>query len=123
VIKSLIRHGENVNATGGFFGTGLQAAAPQGHLEAMETLLEHGADPNVVWNGHCGTALASDIGLKLDKVTLLLIQNRAGSKIVNDHGWSPKTWTVLQDWIPPNASLEINQQYKLPSKLPSKWNS
>lgn len=119
VIKSLIKHEAKVDGTGGFFGTALQAAASQGNLEAVETLLEHGADPNIVYNGHYGTALAAAIALKFDKVVSLLIPKMANPRIVDDHGWSAKTWSVLQDWTPPNASLEINEQ----CRSPSRWNS
>ena len=56
MVKLLLAHGANVNASGGHYGTALQTAADWGRLEIVTMLLEHGADVNIVC-GEYGTAL------------------------------------------------------------------
>ncbi|KAJ6450209.1 ankyrin repeat-containing domain protein [Mycena vitilis] len=52
----VLKHGADVNATGGHFGSALQAAASGGHKDIVHFLLEHGADVNTT-GGHFGSAL------------------------------------------------------------------
>ncbi|KAF7968340.1 hypothetical protein HWV62_30929 [Athelia sp. TMB] len=59
-LKPLVDHliicGADVNVIGGEYGTALQAASSEGHLEICQLLLEHGADLNAS-GGEYGTAL------------------------------------------------------------------
>ncbi len=56
VVERLIARGDQVNKTGGFCGTALQAAAYGGHIDIITQLLSRGADVNAV-SGHFGDAL------------------------------------------------------------------
>ncbi|OCH94796.1 hypothetical protein OBBRIDRAFT_746651, partial [Obba rivulosa] len=47
----LITHGQDVNASGGYHGTPLQAASSNDHLEVVQFLVEHGANVNAL-DGH-----------------------------------------------------------------------
>ena len=44
-LNFLIGHGCSVGSSGGHYGNPLQAAAFHGHVEALQILLDHGADP------------------------------------------------------------------------------
>lgn len=55
VVRKLLASGVDVN-TDCFYGTALQAAGAEGHLDVVEVLLEHGADLNAT-NEELGTAL------------------------------------------------------------------
>jgi hypothetical protein len=104
-----------MNDAGGFFGTALQAAASQRHLEAAGTVPEHGANPNNASRGHYGTALAAAVALKFDEIVSPLIAKGVDHQIVDDHSWSAATWSTLRDWRATEVSLESNGYCESPS--------
>jgi ankyrin repeat protein len=55
-VDLLLAAGADVNVTGGYYGTALQAASTQGYKEIVSLLLAAGADVNAT-GGHYGTAL------------------------------------------------------------------
>ncbi|KAJ6505892.1 ankyrin repeat-containing domain protein [Mycena vitilis] len=67
-----LKHGANINATGGIYGSALQAAAADGNTDMVRVLLEHGADVNAT-GGNYGDALqaaAADGNVDLARVLL-----------------------------------------------------
>jgi ankyrin repeat protein len=44
MIQLLVEHGVNVNAQGGNYGSALQAASFNGHIDIVQLLIEQGAD-------------------------------------------------------------------------------
>ncbi|KAJ6505872.1 ankyrin repeat-containing domain protein [Mycena vitilis] len=52
----VLKHGADVNATGGIYGSAVQAASVNGHEEIVRVLLDHGADVNAT-GGEYGSAL------------------------------------------------------------------
>ncbi|KAJ6505850.1 ankyrin repeat-containing domain protein [Mycena vitilis] len=52
----VLKHGTDVNATGGIYGSALQAAAWHSRADIVRVLLDHGADVNAT-GGNCGSAL------------------------------------------------------------------
>ncbi|KAG9856706.1 hypothetical protein KCU98_g1307, partial [Aureobasidium melanogenum] len=55
-MKVLLEHGAQINASGGYFGNALQAAAYVGSMEGVQLLLQKGADVNAR-GGRYGSAL------------------------------------------------------------------
>lgn len=55
-MKVLLEHGAQVNASGGYFGSALQAAAYVGSMEGVQLLLQKGAAVNAR-GGRYGSAL------------------------------------------------------------------
>ncbi|KAJ6477137.1 hypothetical protein C8R47DRAFT_654677 [Mycena vitilis] len=71
-VQYLLDRGADVNATGGHFGSALQAAASEGHKDIVHFLLDHGADVNAM-GGRYGSALQSSASRgHIDLVRLFL---------------------------------------------------
>ncbi|KAJ6505881.1 ankyrin repeat-containing domain protein [Mycena vitilis] len=68
----VLKHGAEVNATGGIYGSALQAASVKGHEEIVRVLLDHSADVNAT-GGEYGSALqAAAADGNVDNVRVLL---------------------------------------------------
>lgn len=119
VIRLLIGKGARVNELGGFFGTALQAASSQDNLEAVNALLEDGADPNTAPAGHYGTALAAATALKFNEIVQAVLNKGAKYDSIDEHGWSANSWCTLLHWVPPDARLQ--EPLDKACKMPSAW--
>lgn len=75
-VKLLLAKGINVNATGGRYGSALQAAACKGHREVIEALLENGVDVNQT-GGEYGNALQGACSYGHRSCAELLLDNGA----------------------------------------------
>ncbi|KAH7357840.1 hypothetical protein B0T11DRAFT_354388 [Plectosphaerella cucumerina] len=70
----------DVNTKGGLFGNALQAASAEGHLEAVELLLDNGADINLK-GGYFGTALQAAVAEDHPEIVALLLRKGADINI------------------------------------------
>lgn len=83
-----------INHTRGYAGPLMFSAATSGTLAIFETLLQHGADPNVQKNGYpIVLALSSSVG---EAIAPLLIRHGADIP-VHVHGWSPLKYAAVHD--------------------------
>ncbi|KAF7965800.1 hypothetical protein HWV62_41763 [Athelia sp. TMB] len=80
IAQLLLEKGADVNATGGEYGTALQAATCQGLLEVVKLLLENGADVNAMVEHH-GTALQAASSRGLFEIAQLLVEKGADANI------------------------------------------
>lgn len=80
-VELLLERHVDVNATGSYYGTALQAAARFGHFEITQKLLEAGADPNLV-NGCHGTALRAAVLGDHTATVELLLKHGADASVV-----------------------------------------
>ena len=71
-IKLLLARGIEVNGTGYYYGTALQAASRFGHLEVVQALFEAGANPNILSGRHQTALRAAVSGCHVQVVELLL---------------------------------------------------
>jgi ankyrin repeat protein len=86
---------------GGLYGTSLQAAASQGNQEAIEVLIEAGADIDVCGVGKYGSALMAAIeGGGYDEVIQVLVDRRIDINCpVGPPFEYPLTAAATHDWI------------------------
>lgn len=77
VVPSMIPPGVDVDATGGRYGSALQAASAGGHVEVVEMLLDAGAQIDA-GNGGNGNVLHTAINNGHETVVSLLIERGAG---------------------------------------------
>ena len=59
-VELLLQRGMDVNISGSYYGTAMQAASRVGNIEIVERLLKSGADVNVL-RGVYGTALRAAV--------------------------------------------------------------
>ena len=76
LVDHLINRGADLNAMGGKYGTALQAASHEDHLEICQLLLEQRADVNVT-GGEYGTALQAASFRGRLKICQLLLEQGA----------------------------------------------
>ncbi|KAJ7788088.1 hypothetical protein B0H14DRAFT_3504649 [Mycena olivaceomarginata] len=76
VCRLLLENGAEVSATGGKYGTALQAASIQGHVESVQLLLQYGADVNTA-GGVYGSALQAASAKGYAEVVCLLLEHGA----------------------------------------------
>lgn len=75
IVSTLLKHGADANVQGGWYGTALQAAVVQGHIETVRLLLNCGVDVNAQ-GGEFGTALqAAAMQDNIEMMRLLLNHN------------------------------------------------
>lgn len=89
-IELLLQRRVNINSTGCYYGTALQAAAWFGRFGLVQRLLEAGADPNIV-QGHHGTALRAAVLGRHAEVVRVLLQYNANVNLGNDPDSLSKT--------------------------------
>ncbi|KAF4547992.1 Ankyrin repeat-containing protein 14 [Elsinoe fawcettii] len=75
-VKLLLEKGADVNASGGSYGTALQAAAYKGHADCIQLLIHWRANVNAQ-GGKYGNALRAAISCSHTKVVELLLSNDA----------------------------------------------
>ncbi|KAJ7678431.1 ankyrin repeat-containing domain protein [Mycena olivaceomarginata] len=76
VCRLLLENGAEVSATGGKYGTALQAASVQGHVGSIQLLLQYGADVNTAGGVH-GSALQAGSAKGCVEVVCLLLEHGA----------------------------------------------
>ncbi|KAJ7487896.1 ankyrin repeat-containing domain protein [Mycena latifolia] len=76
IVRLLLNHGADVNATGGEYGSALQAASELGHIEIVHFLLDNGADAKAK-GGKYGSALQAASRSGYMEIMRLLLQNGA----------------------------------------------
>lgn len=81
IVKLLLENGADINATGGRYGTALQAVCYEGRIELCKLLLENGADASIV-AGKYGTALQAASCWDYAKIVKLLLENSTDPNIV-----------------------------------------
>lgn len=75
-VSILVSQRVKINARGGYYGTCLQVASNQGHLEIVRSLLENGADANIHY-GCYGNALYLASARNHFQIVQLLLKNGA----------------------------------------------
>ncbi|KAJ7218731.1 ankyrin repeat-containing domain protein [Mycena rebaudengoi] len=76
VVRLLIKHGANLHAAGGFYGSALHAAAAMGHVSVVQELIANGIAVNT-GGRHYSSALNAALERGHEGVALLLIENGA----------------------------------------------
>ncbi|KAI4129581.1 MAG: hypothetical protein LQ338_002155 [Usnochroma carphineum] len=71
-VDLLIQRGINVNGSGNYYGTALQAASRVGNIEIVERLLDAGADVNILQGAHDTAIRAASLGGHEDVVRKLV---------------------------------------------------
>jgi ankyrin repeat protein len=113
-MKLLLARGARIDAQGGFFGTALQAAASMNHLEAVKTLLDSGANPNMTSAGYYGSALAAATALGFKEIIQALANKGARDDCSDSDGWSARTWRTLLS-PDPRSGIVLEGECKAPS--------
>ncbi|KAJ7229573.1 ankyrin repeat-containing domain protein [Mycena haematopus] len=72
IVSILLDKGADINATGGIYGSALQAAAAGGHIEIVSILLDKGADINAAGEGYGIALQAAAAGGHTGIVSILL---------------------------------------------------
>lgn len=83
IVRTLIQHGADVNATGGHYGNPMHAACFAGHIDVVRLLLEHGADPHA--GGKFDNALQASLLGGREEVAQVLMENNY--QILNQHDY------------------------------------
>ncbi|KAL8787747.1 MAG: hypothetical protein Q9213_002067 [Squamulea squamosa] len=73
VVRILLDHGADPNASGGRLGTALQAACFQGYVDVVQLLIENGA--NIKLRGLFQNALQASVMGHHEKIAMLLLHN------------------------------------------------
>ncbi|KAJ7271021.1 ankyrin repeat-containing domain protein [Mycena rebaudengoi] len=80
IVRLLIKHGINVNATGGSYGNALHAAAAMGHVPVVQELIANGIDVNIQGTRY-SSALNAALEGRHEGVAQLLIENGANVNV------------------------------------------
>ena len=81
-IKYLLSCGMDVNVTGGFRATPLQAAASSGHTDSVRLLLDHGADVDLLsLTGDFGNALQAAAWFGCEGIVNMLLDHGANANL------------------------------------------
>ena len=72
MVRLLIDHGADINASHGFYGSALQAASAGGHSQVVKILLDNGADTNALGGYHGSAIQAASAGGHSEVVQMLL---------------------------------------------------
>ncbi|PMD33852.1 ankyrin, partial [Hyaloscypha variabilis F] len=83
ILELLLKYGANVNVESGTIGSPLKASLELGHLEIAQTLLQHGAAPNVSAEISSSSALSLAAGHGFTELVMSLISS--GADVIRDN--------------------------------------
>lgn len=107
IVKVLLQHGARVNATNNHNITALHGAARYGHIEAMELLLAHGADPNIAADEgttplvlllNCHWLTVDETKTRMKDFTIEFIRRGVRVDVQNDQGVTPLQQAAALDF-------------------------
>ncbi len=114
LLKASVGRGADVNATGGQFGTALQAAVYLGRLDFVEALLKHGADVNARSGVYGCALLAAEADDTLmdgeDQVEMIALLQEHGAERVPPDWLCQNKWAKTPDgwtWVTEERLIEL----------------
>ena len=108
----------DVNARNEHGMTALMRAARQGRTQMVRTLLEHGADPNLVRNDNF-TALSLAAFFGHTEIVEMLLGRGAQTDVETRYGTSPKMWATARSFGDVARCLEKRPPAQIPQAPPT----